>query len=317
MSARPVWMAVAALLAILAAPAGAAYAPRLEARMDPAAPASPSALTVTVRQQPGESATRSEIVRFPPSFRFNPGFSLSGCTPQQEADSACPDSSRVGLATADTELGAFSGPVFLTGDFRFVIFLRGFGGLVQQKVEGVMRVGPDGWVESVLEGLPPVRATFSQVRLEPGARSLVLTPQACGSYAVQGRFTSHENENVVAPATVDVSGCDTRPDVVALTARAVRGRLDVSWVLTQAGARTEIAIERRTSLSPWVRWQPVRAVSAGARQGRNRMVLAGPRGRRLAPGRYRVTLTTVGPRGALADTRRTEVSVVSQPQARS
>ncbi|MDX6671237.1 MAG: hypothetical protein QOI91_1600 [Solirubrobacteraceae bacterium] len=311
MSARAVSLAAAAALTVLAAPAGAAYAPRLEARMDPATPASPSALTIAVRQQPGETATRTEVVRYPPSFRFNPGFSLTGCTPQQEADSACPDSSRVGQATADTELGAFSGPVFLTRDFRFVIFLRGFGGLVQQKIEGVVRVGPDGWVETVLDGLPPVRATFSQVRLEPGARSLILTPDACGSYAVQARFTSHQEESVVAPASVQIAGCESRPAIVALTARGVRGRLDVSWLLAESGGRTEIAVDRRVSLSPWVRWQRVRSASAGARQGRNRAVLAGPRGRRLAPGRYRVTLTSVGPRGGLGDTRRIEVAVTA------
>jgi hypothetical protein len=277
--------------------------------MDPAGPNAAAALTLTVRQQPGETATRTEVVRFPPSFRFNPGFSLTGCTPQQEADSACPDSSRVGQASADTELGAFSGPVFLTQDFRFVIFLRGFGGLVQQKIDGVMRVGPDGWVESVIEGLPAVRATFSQVRLEPGARSLVLTPESCGSYPVQGWFTSHENENVVAPAPVQITGCDTRPAIVGLTARGVRGRLDVAWTLAEAGGRTNLVVERRTSLTPWVRWQRVRATSAGARQGRNRTVVAGPRGRRLPAGRYRVTLSTVTGRGGLGDTRRTEVAI--------
>jgi hypothetical protein len=305
--AAPMVAAAGALALAPAAPA--AYAPRLEARLDPSTPSTPAALTLTLRQQPGEGANRSEVVRFPPAFRFNPGFAMVGCTPQEEADAACPDRSRIGTASAETELGPFSGPIFLTEDFRFVIFLRGFAGLVQQKIEGVMRVAPDGYVESVLEGLPPVRSTFAQVRMEPGPRSLVLTPERCGSYAIEGRFTSHDGEGASSRSVLEISGCDTEPALAGLRARNRAGRLALAWMLSQAGARTLVELDRRTGLRPWVRWRRVRTVSATARSGANQLLLAGPRGRRLAPGRYRVTLTAFSARDGLADTARTEATV--------
>ena len=296
----------AAGIAVPAVPAHAAYAPALEVRVDPATPYSASALTATLRQAPGESANRDEVVRFPPAFRFNPGFSVNGCTAAQEADAACPDASRIGLATAETELGSFSGLVHLTQDFRFVIFLRGFGGLVQQKIDGYFRMGADGWIESVIEGLPQVRSTLAQVRMDAGARSLMLTPAECGQYPVDGRFTSHENETATSRATVTIVGCEAGAQVAALRARPRRGALDVVWQLTGAAARTEVVLERRVRRRPWVRWTRIRAARiAGASRAR----LSGPRGAPLRPGRYRVTLSTFGAGGELTDLRRTEVTV--------
>ena len=298
----------AAGLVVPAAAAHAAYAPALEVRVDPATPDTASALTATLRQAPGESANRDEVVRFPPAFRFNPGFSVNGCTAAQEADAACPDASRIGLATADTELGAFSGAIHLTQDFRFLIFLRGFGGLVQQKIDGYFRMGADGWIESVIEGLPQVRSTVAQVRMDAGARSLMLTPAECGQYPVDGRFTSHQGETATSRATVTIAGCE-RPAIAALRARARRGRIDAAWTLTSAAARTEVVLERRVWTRPWVRWTRVRASARTAAAGPARTVLSGPRGARLRAGRYRMTLTAYGPGGTLADMRRVEVTL--------
>jgi hypothetical protein len=279
--------AVAALTGSLAlafsAPALAAYAPRLEAQVDPATPGAPSALLLTLRQAPGETASRTEVVRYPPVFRFNPGFAVTGCPADREAASDCPDSSRIGSVAVESELGPFSGPLYLTEDFRFVIFLRGFAGLVQQKIEGFMRVASDGYVETVIDALPPVRATFAQVRLEPGARSLLLTPTHCGTYPLEGRFTSHNDETFVSRAPVTVAGCVARPDVTELRARARTGRIAVSWILSQGGQGATLDLDRRTDARPWVRWRRVRSVAASASSGPNRAVLAGAGGGRLRP----------------------------------
>lgn len=311
MRARAIPLLAAAAAGALAAPAPAAYAPRLEARVDPPTPSTPSALTLGVRQAAGEGAHRTEVVRIPPAFRFNPGFSVSGCTPEQEASSACPESSRVGTASADSELGHFSGAVHLTRDFRFVIFLRGFAGLVEQKVEGVLRLAPDGWVESVLDGLPAVRTTYAQVRLESGPRSLMLTPERCAEYPLEGRFTSHDGEHAVSRTTVAIAGCDTRPGVASLAARPRGRRLAVTWRLDEAGSRAELALARRVRVRPWVRWARAGSVTVAARAGAGRAALPAPVRARLRPGRYRVTLTTWSARGALADTRSAEVTVPS------
>ena len=302
-------LATLAAAVLLAAPASAAYAPRLEAKLDPPTPGAASALTLTLRQAAGEDANRTEVIRYPPAFRFNPGFAVEGCTADREAASDCPESSRIGDVSAETELGSFSGPLYLTDDFRFVIFLRGFGGLVQQKIEGVVRVASDGYVETVLDGLPPVRSTFAQVRLLAGPRSVLLTPSRCGTYTLEGRFTSHNDETVSPRAPVEITGCHPAPAITDLRARARAGRIALSWVLASGGEGTAVELDRRATKTPWVRWRRVRSMSAGASSGSNRAVLAGPRGRRLAPGRYRVTITTRGAGGALADSRRTEVTV--------
>lgn len=73
MRARTV-AAVAALATLAtAAPAGAAYAPRLSFTVQPATPRAPAAITATVVQEPGESATRAQRVSFSSEFGFNPG----------------------------------------------------------------------------------------------------------------------------------------------------------------------------------------------------------------------------------------------------
>jgi hypothetical protein len=298
-----------ALTVMAAAPACAAYAPHLEATLDPSTPGAASALVLTLRQAPGEGANRTEVLRYPPAFRFNPDFAVPGCPADREAASDCPESSRIGDVSADTELGSFSGPLFLTDDFRFVIFLHGFGGLVTQKVEGVFRVASDGYVETVLDGLPPVRSTFAQVRLQAGSRSLLLTPAHCGTYTLEGRFTSHDDETFVSRAPVEIGGCRATPAVTQLRARAASGRIALSWVLASGGEGAAVDLDRRVATRPWVRWRRVRSLAASASSGSNRAVLAGPGGRRLTPGRYRVTLTTRAAGGAPGDSRRTEVSL--------
>jgi hypothetical protein len=303
---------LAALLALaVPAPALAAYAPQLQAQLDPATPGAASSLVLTLRQAPGETANRTEVIRYPPAFQFNPGFAVVGCPPDREAASDCPDSSRIGTATAQSELGDFSGPLFLTEDFRFVIFLHGFAGLVQQKIEGSMRVAADGYVETVLDGLPPVRATYAQVRLEPGSRSLLLAPAHCGTYTIEGRFTSHNDETFVSRAPIAVTGCVARPQITKLRARNRSGRIAVSWTLTAGGQGATLTLDRRTKKRPWVRWRRLRSVAASAASGPNRAVLARANGGRLRPGRYRVTLTTRDAGGRATEVRSTEVTVRS------
>ena len=77
-------------------------------------------------------------------------------------------------------------------DFRFVVFLRGFGGLVQQSVSGYLLLDPDGSVESVLDGLPDVPSTLARISFDSGERSLFLTPRTCGDHVLDVVSTSHD-----------------------------------------------------------------------------------------------------------------------------
>src|SRR4051812_13832302 len=102
------------------------FAPAAEASYDPAwsfhlsddRPAVAPVITSTLSQGSGESPTRRVSVRYPQQFGFNAGFSVKGCTPAQEQADACPESSRIGSTRAVTVLGTFSGPVYITDDFR-------------------------------------------------------------------------------------------------------------------------------------------------------------------------------------------------------
>ncbi|MDX6698527.1 MAG: hypothetical protein QOE65_1924 [Solirubrobacteraceae bacterium] len=305
-------LAVAAALAGAAAPALAAYAPSFEAKVDPATPGSPSALTLTVTQAHGEGATRTEVVRFPPAFRFNPGFTVVGCGPGDEAAATCPDSSRIGWAYAEVEAAAFNGPVYFTPDFRILIYLSppaspGPASLPppSQKIEGHIRIAPDGWTETVLDDLPALSTTFSQVRIESSFHAPMLTPPVCGPYPVEARFTSHDGEAVARRVTVPISGCETPPGIAALRARP-RGRaLDVRWTLAGAGRDARLVVDRRARLGPWVRWARARTLDpVPAAAGPGRAYLSG-----LGPGRYRVTLTTRTVDGAASDFRRAQATI--------
>ena len=281
---------VAAALALVAAaaPARAAYDPQLSVSVDPPAPATAASLTATLTQASGERATQSERVRFPPRFGFNPGLRVARCAPDQERAAACPPDSRIGNASAQTMFGEFAGPVFLTGDFRFVVFLRGLAGLVEQEVSGYVVLDPDGSTESVLENLPDVPSTLSRVTFDSGPRSLFLTPRACGRYVLDARFTSHAGEQVTRHVPIDIKGCDTAPRFVATDARRAR----VAWQLSEPAA-TVVDVYRLVPDGRFVRRRRVLHAQTSA----TRLAL------RLRRGRYEVVLTALSAAGHPSDVR--------------
>src|SRR4051812_5550992 len=297
---RRATLAAALALALAAAgPAHAAYDPHLDVRVDPPAPGAAAALTATITQAPGEAASQSERFRFPPQFGFNPGLNVTRCAADDERAGHCPPGSQIGTASAQTMLGDFAGPVHLTSDFRLITFLRGFGGLVQQEVSGYMLLLPDGSVESVLENLPDVPATLARVAFDAGARSLLLTPRACGSYALDARFTSHDGDQVGRRVPVQISGCDSAPRIERATATATRRRAGLSWRLTDTGQATLVEVQRAARDGRFLRWRTVSRTRAGAAPGVNRVTVALP-----GAGRYQAVLTTLSARGRPVDVAR-------------
>jgi hypothetical protein len=282
---------LAALLALgaLAPPAHAAYDPRFSMTVDPATPSSPTAVTGTVTQASGESATREQRVRYPPSFGFNPGFDVQPCTRAAEDAQACPESSAIGTASAQTTFGEFSGPVHLTEDYRLVIFLRGFAGLVQaQKVEGRLELHPDGSVETVIRDLPDVQSTQARVALLGGSKSLVLTPRTCGEHVVRAVFTSHRDEVAERTASIAISGCDTHPRFVVAAADPARvrrrtARTTLVWRLDDAGQATVVSIRRVVRSGRFDRLREVLSQRAGASDGLNRAAVALRQGGKALP----------------------------------
>jgi hypothetical protein len=300
--------AVAALALLLAAaPARGAYDPQFSMTVDPATPASPTAITGTITQRSGENATATQRVRYPPSFGFNPTFDGVLCPSSSEQSGGCPESSIIGTAFVQSSFGDFNGPVHLTEDYKLVVFLRGFGGLVQQKVEGKLFLHPDGSVETVMENLPDVQSTMGRIALLGGSKALVLTPRTCGQHIVRAVFTSHSDETVERSAPIAIAGCDTRPRFVTASAAPSRvrrraPRTVLTWRLGEAGQATVVSIRRVVRSGRYDRLREQLTLRAGAAAGVNRLTVdLRRRGKALPAGEYVAHLTALSAQGSATD----------------
>jgi hypothetical protein len=295
-------VACAALAAV--PPVEAAYQPAFSLRMSDTRPASAPAVTATLTQAPGESASRRLAVRFPPQFGFNPDFAVRGCEPAAERADACPESSRIGSSRAVNLLGTFSGPVYLTADFRLLSYLRGLGGAVGQRFEGKLYLGPDGSIEVVFDDLPNFPTTLAETAVDGGSRGLLLTPRQCGRYRVTGSFTSHSDEHVTSDVPVEITGCHARPVILGLRARRPRSGTSttLSWRLSAPALRTSVSVQRLARS----RWREARRLVGPGRRGVNRLRISG---RNLRAGRYRFVLRAVARSGLVSLSRSVEATL--------
>jgi hypothetical protein len=285
-----------ACVALAPVPAAqAAYRPQFSLELSDTRPAAAPAVTARVTQSPGESANRRLALRYPPQFGFNPGFAVQGCAPAAEQVDACPESSRIGSSRAVNLLGEFSGPVYITPDFRLLSYLNGPGGAARQKLEGKLYLRPDGSVETVFDNLPNFPTTLAETTVEGGSRGVLLTPRTCGRYTLTGSFTSHADEQVTAERPVDVAGCPNRPVITALRARPRRFRTHttLAWRLSQPALHTSVSVQRLERS----RWRELRRVRGPGRLRGNRLRI-GRRG--LRPGRYRFVLRAVSRDGLVS-----------------
>lgn len=171
------------------------------------APKARPALTATVTQADGESAIATLRMTFPKAFGFNERFRPPRCQPDDEEAMTCPEASRVGAIAADSPLGAATGDVYITDDFRLVAFAQALGGLVQIKAEGEVSVTKRGQFAVTFTGLPDLPVRSTTLALEGGDRALLKNPRRCATYRLPARFTSHQDETATATSTVTVSGC--------------------------------------------------------------------------------------------------------------
>jgi hypothetical protein len=308
---RAILVAAAGAALVLVAPAEAAYRPAFSLTLSDGRPAAAPAVTATVTQAPGESASRRLAVRYPPQFGFNPGFAVTGCAASQETAGACPEESRIGTSRAVTLLGTFSGPVYLSEDFRLLAYLRGPAGMPEQKLEGKLYLHPDGSIEIVFDDLPNLPATLAETTVEGGSRGLLLTPRHCGSYRVAGSFRSHAGEESRSDVPIEITGCPERPVISGLRTRPRRfkGHTTLRWRLSQPARHTSVSVQRLAGS----RWRELRVLVGPGRVGDNRLRVGG---RRLRSGRYRFVLRAMG-RDGLASRSRSVGAIVVPTRGRS
>lgn len=298
-SSRRIVTAAAAALALAgAAPAHAAYAPRLSVTVDPPTAGAPAALAVDVFQESGEEATQALRIALP-SFAVGPGvLAWPACTGAAESASTCPATSRIGSATSTTSFGDFAGDAFyggLTGESpRILVFLKNarVPVVLDQKLEGRLEAVPGGQ-ELVFENLPGATATHFALRLDARGRALVAAPQRCGNFDLLGRFTSAAGGHEESGSRVSIGGCPgAKPSITRAT---------LSPRNLRQGARTTLAfwLSEPASVRVTMRQSGKRRVRTlrrlAGRAGRNRVTGLG---RGLAPGRYFFTIKATTAEGS-------------------
>lgn len=295
-------IAAAACAALSAAPAGAAYAPRLEVAVDPPTAGRAVSVSVALTQAASEEATRSLRVTLP-GFAAAPGAQARpACTGAAASSGRCPPESRVGSATSATTFGDFQGGVHhagAEGDAQRLLVVLGnplVPLLLDQRFTGTLSPVPGGR-ELSFEDLPGATATRLRVVLDGGDRALLAAPDRCAAYELLGRLTSHGGERSDRSSRVTIGGCPGRPPAIsglALARRRVRAPATTALSFSLSG-RAAVRVTVRRSGTRRVR--TIRTLRG--RAGRNR--IAGV-GRGLAPGRWFVRVRAADGDGATART---------------
>ena len=317
---------------MLALPAAAlgAYAPKLEVKIAPTTADTNTAITSIITQAPGEDSSKTVKVYFPLGFQSNAAAKVTGCSPAEADAKACKPDSKVGDATAEVPgVGTLEGPVDLItdpGKIHLAMFLKGGpGGLVEQRIDGLVTIQPDGSFLSTFDNLPDVPTTVFKLAFLGGDKSLVLTPKKCGKFTFKGELTSQKGATVKSESPVSITGCaetGTKPEITSarttpkrfkpIRIRSERGRkgygTTLSWSLSEETAGTRIKVERKVGR----RFRKVSSFVTTGNKGRNTLRYEGRlgTGKALKPGAYRFSLQTTGRTGAKSAVRRVAFTVL-------
>jgi uncharacterized protein (DUF2141 family) len=236
-------LATAGAALLLAAPAQAAYAPKVQVTLDTTMPEATPAVTSVITQQPGETASKTVVVTFPKGFEPNLAAKATKCTPEQENAKACPPESRIGDAEATASVAGvpqqLTGGVFFGGpnarsQFRIIVQLHN-DLLGDTKVIGTAELAPGGGVRTIFDNLPDVLTTSFKLALAGGEKSLLKNPLLCQDYDITGSFTSQKGETANSSQKVTIAGCKPAPlalNDLVLTARKVTFDITVPARLT-------------------------------------------------------------------------------------
>jgi len=300
--ARTPLLAVALCL-LGAAPAHAAFFPDLTVALAPATAAGTPALTATIAQPSTDTPIERFTLTLPAGFSAADAPGASACTVSVLQAGGCPAASQIG--TFDGRLGAtvaFAGTVHKTGSNSFGLVLSVLDGAVGQVVEGSLSQRANGTLDMKLDQLPALPVSTLTLRLAGGPLSLVRTPETCGTYAIDGKFTSRRGELAIDRTLMPISGCTGVPLVQVANVRLSKTRFRaggsrngtrtiIAWSASQAVDHTDVRIERRVRGA----WRVVGVLVAGANAGDNLVRWDGRlKDRALRPGAYGVRIHPAG-----------------------
>jgi hypothetical protein len=303
MTPRHGWLGpvVAIALGATAGPAAAAYAPQFSLTVDPATAGAAPALTSTITQAAGETPHRTVTVTLPPGFGPNLQTTLVPCPADAQLSGACPESSRMGSATAAIDAfgltNTLTGPVFYGGlegsRFKLLAFLND-PVLGQQRLLGLAGIAGDGSLQTVFDNLPPILVTKFTLALEGGARSLLRNPATCLDAQSTAAFVSQAGEQASGASPLRITGCDGTgspaatpgaPTTTPSTGTTPRLRIGAARLSRLGRVTFTLSRAQRVTVTVTRAGRRVARRSVRGRRGTNRVRL-----RRLRPGRYVVTV---------------------------
>jgi hypothetical protein len=301
---RSISVAVAGLC-VLAGPAAAAYAPKLDVKIDPATPSHPVAITSVITQAAGETPNKTVKVSFPAGFGTNPSAKIGSCTPDQEAARACPENTKIGDAKATASI--FGVPVDLAGPVHYggpqpnstikiIVFLEDALHTQPQTIEGFVSVRKtDNGFDTLFDNLPNTLTTSFTLAFSGANLALTQTPAKCGTYTFNAQFTSQNGEQATGSSDTKVSGCiPTAPRMgsIGFTAEKVRpGKSTTIDFTLSEDASVVVDVKARKKHGKRL----LRQRTLAGKQGTNELRLKIPR--KAKPGRYKVTVTATDDEG--------------------
>jgi hypothetical protein len=306
---RSIPVAVAALC-VLAGPAAASYAPKLDVKIDPATASQPVAITSVITQAAGETPNKTVKVSFPAGFGTNPSAKIGSCTPDQEAARACPEDTKIGDAKATAAVGGavpleLSGPVHYGGPqpdstIKIIVFLTDSLNLQPQPpIEGFVSVRKtDNGFDTLFDNLPNTLTTNFTLAFSGANLALTQTPAKCGTYTFKAQFTSQNGEQAAGSSDTKVGGCvpvAPRMGSIGFTAEKVRpGKSTTIDFTLSKDASVVVDVKARKKHGKRLLKQRTLA----GKQGTNELRLKIPR--KARPGKYKVTVTATDDDGLKA-----------------
>jgi hypothetical protein len=294
---------VAAMCLVTAAPAHAAFFPDLKVALTPTTPGASSALTLVMAQPAADTAIERLTLSLPPGFTATGALGAAPCPVASVQTGTCEPASQIGAFVGRLDNATpFTGTIHKTGPASFGMRISVLGGAVTQTVQGLLTKRANGGLDMRLDQLPALPMTLLALRLWGGGHSLIATPQGCGTYTIDGKFTSRLDELAIDRTFIPITGCAGVPTVqvenVRMTEKAFRAggslynaRTAIAWWASRAVNHTDLRIERRKDGV----WRAAGVLVGTGNPGDNLLRWDGRvKNRKLEPGRYSVLVQPDG-----------------------